>query len=294
MSTTSVETVIGQGNLPMLKIRAPQSEAEIYLHGAHLTHFQKTGEQPLLFMSKRSWFEADKAIRGGVPICFPWFGPRPGQPSHGLVRTLTWELAETSIEPDGRTKVRLVLPTIAKQLGSNSCGYDSLRAEFLVIVGDELAMELIVKNESPDKVLEVENCLHTYFHVSDINAVSITGLCGAPYLDNTSGNNGERKNDHNTVLTIHEEINRLYLNNTSTVGIRDENFGRLIRVDKTNSQSTVIWNPWTTQKMPADFDPTEHKNMVCVESGNIRDDKITLTPSASTSLKVILSSCPLK
>lgn len=289
MSTKTVETTTGKGNLPLLKIRAPQSESEIYLHGAHLTHFQKNGEPPLLFVSRQSWFEADKPIRGGVPICFPWFGPRAGEPSHGLARILAWELVETSTAPDGSVTVRLCLPST-----SLKPGWSSLRTEFVVTVGDTLTMELIAKNESPNKALEIENCLHTYFHVGDISAVSLTGLRGASYVDNAAGGNGERKTDNDAVLTIPKEINRLYLNTTSPVEIRDEKFRRLIRVEKTNSQSTVIWNPWNTQKLPADFDPAEHKDMVCVEAGNIIDNKIILAPGATSSLKVTLSSSPLK
>jgi glucose-6-phosphate 1-epimerase len=289
MNTKPVEQTVGKGNLPMLKISTPKSTAEIYLHGAHITHFQKNGEPPLLFMSPQSWFAADKPIRGGIPICFPWFGNREGEPSHGLARILTWELVETSTTPDGSVTVRLRLPQ--KSLKPE---WSALQTEFIVIVGETLRMEFIAKNTSPDKALEVENCLHTYFHVGDIGAVSIAGLRGASYLDNAAGGNGERKTDDNIELTIPKETNRLYLNTTSTVEIRDKKFRRLIWVVKTNSHSTVVWNPWTTQKMPEDFNSADHKDMVCVEAGNIKENKITLAPGATTSLKVALSSGVLK
>src|SRR5580692_11719261 len=149
MSTKPVEQTTGKGNLPMLKISTAKSTAEIYLHGAHITHFQKSGEPPLLFLSPQSWFAADKPIRGGIPICFPWFGNREGEPSHGLARILTWELAETSTAPDGSVTVRLQLPQ--KSLKPE---WSALQTEFVVIVGDTLRMELIAKNTSPDKALE--------------------------------------------------------------------------------------------------------------------------------------------
>ncbi|MCX6895048.1 MAG: hypothetical protein NTZ16_06015, partial [Verrucomicrobia bacterium] len=110
MSAKSVELTSGNGGLPVVKIRTPWSAAEIYLQGAHVTHFQKDGEPPLLFMSSRSWFAAGKPIRGGVPICFPWFGPRAGGMAHGFARITPWELAETAIAPDGGATVRLRLP----------------------------------------------------------------------------------------------------------------------------------------------------------------------------------------
>jgi glucose-6-phosphate 1-epimerase len=290
MNNKSTEQITGKGNLPLLKISTPRSAAEIYLHGAHITHFQKNGEPPLLFMSPQSRFEAGEAIRGGVPICFPWFGSRAaGGPSHGLARILAWELVETTANPDGGVKVRLQLPQ--KSLGAE---WSALKTEFIVTVADTLTVELITTNTSADKTLEIEDCLHAYFHVGDISAVSIMGLQGASYLDNAAGGNGERKTDNEAVLKITKETNRLYLNTSSAVELRDEKLRRTIHVEKSGSQSTVVWNPWTTQKMPADFDSANHKNMVCVEAGNIKENKISLAPGKTTRVKAALSSTPLK
>src|ERR1700677_2893658 len=100
MNTNQIAETTGKGNLPLLKISAPRSTAEIYLHGAHITHFQKNGEPPLLFLSPQSRFGEGEAIRGGIPIILPWFGSREGEPSHGLARTLTWEMAEFSGGPE--------------------------------------------------------------------------------------------------------------------------------------------------------------------------------------------------
>jgi D-hexose-6-phosphate mutarotase len=288
MSDKSIEQTAGKGHLPLLKISTPRSTAEIYLHGAHITHFQKNGEPPLLFMSPQSWFEANQPIRGGIPICFPWFGSRGSEPSHGLARILTWEIFETSVT-DGSARVHLQLPQ--KSLGPE---WSALKTEFIVTVADTLTMELITANTSADKTLEMEDCLHTYFNVGDIGAVTITGMQGASYLDNAAGGNGERKTDKEAVLKIAKETNRLYLNTTSAVEVRDEKLRRRIRVEKSGSQSTVIWNPWTTQKMPGDFDPENHQHMVCVESGNVKENKISLAPGQVTHLKAILGSALLK
>jgi glucose-6-phosphate 1-epimerase len=154
-------------------------------------------------------------------------------------------------------------------------------------------MELVATNESADQRLEIENCLHTYFQVGDINQVSITGLQGAPFDDFAAGAGGTRKVESDAVLRITKETNRVYPDATGTVEIRDENLARIIRVEKFNSQSTVVWNPWTTQKLPDDFDPAEHRHMVCVESGNVKQNKISLPPGKSAGLKVVLSSRPL-
>ena len=261
------------------------SMAEIYLHGAHVTGFQKNGGPPLLFLSRLSRFAAGSAIRGGVPICFPWFGQRAGESAHGFARITAWKLAETSAGQDGTVTVRLRLPIDAAKPE-----WSALRTEFVVTISDRLTMELMATNESADRHLEIENCLHTFFRVGDISRVSITGLQGAPFDDFAAGAAGARKVENNDALRITKETNRAYPDTISPVEIRDDNLGRIIRVEKFNSQSTVVWNPWTTQKLPDDFDPAEHRQMICVESGNVKQNKITLPPGAATVLKVVLNS----
>jgi D-hexose-6-phosphate mutarotase len=282
-----VEITNGRGQLPLVKIRTPWSTAEIYLLGAHVAGFQKNGEPPLLFMSAKSYFAPGKPIRGGVPVCFPWFGPREGEPAHGLVRILPWELVQTSAVPDGRVTVRLRLPK-----ESLKPEWSPLRTEFVLNVASTLTMELIATNESADKNLEIENCLHTYFQVGDINQISLTGLQGAPFDDFAAGAGGARKVENDSALRITKETNRVYPDSTSTVEIHDAQLKRNIRVEKTTSKSTVVWNPWTTQKLPDDFDPAEHKQMVCVESGNVKQNKISLGPGKTSALKVVLASAP--
>jgi D-hexose-6-phosphate mutarotase len=284
-----VEIASGKGGLPALKIRTPWSRAEIYLHGAHVTHFQKNGEPPLIFMSAKSHFAPGKAIRGGIPICFPWFGPRDGEPAHGLARLLAWELAETSAAKDGSAVGRLRLP---KEL--LKAEWSVLRTEFVVTIADTLTMELIATNMSKDKSLKIENCLHAYLHVGDIGAVSISGLQNVPFNDFAAGAGGTPRAAEKSALRIPQETNRVYPNHAGAVEIRDEKLKRAIRVEKFNSKSTVVWNPWTTQKMPEDWGASEHLNMVCVESGNVKQDKISLSPGETAALKVILGSKPLK
>jgi glucose-6-phosphate 1-epimerase len=278
----------GNGGLPKINIATGRSAAEIYLHGAHITGFQKNGERPLLFMSRLSQFAAGKAIRGGVPVCFPWFGPRANDVTHGFARITEWNLMETAATSNGGVTVRFRLPaTAAKAAGS------AFRAEFVVAVTDQLAMELMATNESADRNFDFENCLHPYFAVSNINQISIAGLQSAPFDDFAARAGGTRRVENGSVLRITKETNRVYPDATGTVEIHDKKYQRIIRVEKFNSHSTVVWNPWTTQKMPGDFDPAEHQHMVCVESGNLKQNKISLPPGKSAELKVVLSSRPL-
>jgi glucose-6-phosphate 1-epimerase len=289
MIPNRVQFISGNGGLTKAVVTSKFSTAEIYLHGAHITGFQKNGEPPLIFMSRKSYFAPDKPIRGGVPICFPWFGNRDGDVSHGFARVTEWQIVKTSAAPDGSVTLHFRLPEIPGR-----AAWKNLRTEFVVTVAETLTMELIATNDSGDETFEIENCLHTYFHVGDISAVGIEGLRGAHYLDNAAGGNRELKTQDESTLRIAKETNQLYLDTTSAVEIGDEKFQRTIRVEKSGSNSTVVWNPWTTQKLPDDFDPAEHKKMVCVESGNVKHNKISLAPGKSSSLKVILSSTPLK
>jgi glucose-6-phosphate 1-epimerase len=285
MSIKSVEMTTGNGGLPLVKIRTPSSTAEIYLHGAHVTGFQKKGEPPLIFMSPKSHFAPGKPIRGGVPVIFPWFGNRDGEPSHGFARITEWQPVKTPSAPDGAVTLHFALPEIPGREA-----WKNLRTKFIVTVSNTLTMELIATNESCDETLEIEDCLHTYFHVGDIGAVFITGLQGASYIDNAGDGHGALKTDGEPTLRITKETNRLYQNTASIAEIRDELLKRTIRVEKFNSQSTVVWNPWTTQKLPDDFDPAEHRHMVCVESGNVKQNKISLAPGKTSVLKVVISS----
>ncbi len=275
----------GSGGLPKINIRTERSAAEIYLHGAHVTCFQKNGEEPLLFLSRKSRFTPGEAIRGGVPICFPWFGPREGEPAHGFARVSAWELTDIAAKNGGSVTARFQLPKAALK-----AEWSALRTKLAVTITDKLMMELITTNESAEKVLEIENCLHTYFYTGDISTVSIAGLQGLPFDDFAAGAGGALQAGDQSALRITQETNRVYPNATGTVEIRDENLQRTVRVEKFGSHSTVVWNPWTTQKMPDDFDPAEHQNMVCVESGNVKQNKILLAPGKTTALKVVLSS----
>ena len=264
----------GHGGLPKILIETPWSSAEIYLHGAHITHFQKKAEAPLLFLSEASEFLAGKPIRGGVPIIFPWFGPREGLPSHGVARTAEWELAARSVQPDGTVKLYFRLPA-------------AIEVEYVVTVGDTLAMELLVRNAGQTDY-SFESCLHTYFSVSAIKAIAITGLADTTYHDKVTG---ATRVESSAPLHIASEVDRIYQDTTAAVEIHDPGLKRTIRVEKSGSNSTVVWNPWLdkSQRM-ADFGDDEYLQMVCVESGNVAAHKITLAPAEIAVMKVEVSS----
>ena len=274
----------GSGGLPMVRIETPSSSAEIYLQGATVTHFQKHGEAPLLFLSAKSRFEKDVAIRGGIPVIFPWFGKpadKPGQ--HGFARSRHWDVVETKTQTDGSVVARLRLPACAE--------LPSIVVEYVVTVGQTLVAELIVTNHSSSEFV-FENCLHTYFTVGDISQTSVTGLKGVEYLD--AVDSFARKTERDDAIKFTAETDRVYFNTPHTTEIHDAALRRVICVEKENSVSTVVWNPWIEKaKRMADYGDEEYKTMVCVESGNVRAEVIKLAPGKSATLKVKLSSSAL-
>ena len=274
----------GRGDLPMIEITTPKSTAEIYFHGAHVTHFQKQGEPPLLFLSQCSNFADGQPIRGGIPIIFPWFGkPADKQGQHGIARIKDWELREFNSPADGSVMVRFRLPECGETAECAAC-----TVEYVVTVSDSLRAELVVTNKS-SRDFEFENCLHTYFTVGDINAVSVTGLKGVDYLDQPSG--FTRRKETESSIRIASEVDRIYLDTPHTVEIHDESLKRVIRIEKEGSASTVVWNPWTAKsKAMQDFGDEEYTGMICVESGNVALNKIKLAPGKSSRLKVKVSS----
>jgi len=274
----------GRGDLPMLEITTPWSSAEIYLHGAQVTHFKKHDEAPLLFLSQCSRFAAGQPIRGGIPIIFPWFGKpadKPGQ--HGFARVRDWELKEMAVSPDGTVTVRLRMPECADSPECPACTVD-----FMVTVNVALTVELVVLNRSSREFI-FENCLHTYFAVADIGAVSITGLKGVDYLDQVEA--FARKTETNDAIRITSEVDRIYLDTSHGVEIQDASLKRMIRVEKEGANSTVVWNPWIAKaRAMQDFGDEEYRQMVCVESGNVALNKIKLAPGQTSRLKGKLSS----
>ena len=271
----------GNGGLPKVKVTSDWSTAEIYLHGAHVTHFQKNGEPPVLFMSQKSRFQNDSPIRGGIPIILPWFGSREGHPAHGFARLQEWEMSNTS-ENKGAVKIHFMMPKCHA-----AAEFPPFAVEFVVTIVQSLTCELLITNKSQQN-FTFEDCLHTYFHVGDINQISVTGLKGVAYLDQMES--FARKTETNEQVKITSETDRIYLNTESTVEIHDPKLNRRIRIQKSGSQSTVLWNPWIekSKRMP-DFGDEEFHNMVCVESCNVAKNERAISPGATSSLSIELS-----
>src|SRR5882724_2632706 len=215
----------GRGELPMIEVSTAWSTAEIYLQGAHVTHFKKKNEPPLFFLSQCSRFTEGQPICGGVPVIFPWFGAREGMGQHGFARVKTWELKEFAPAPDGSVSVRFRLPDCPE-----ASAFSPFSVDYIVTVSDSLKLELLVTNKSETDEFVFENCLHTYFEVGSIRALSITGLKGVTYLDKVT--NFAEKTESDDAIRITSEVDRIYLNTPATVEIVDNGLKRKIRVEK--------------------------------------------------------------
>ena len=269
----------GPGGLDRLALHAAEGDALVYLQGAHVAHFQPKGEKPVLWMSAASRFEAGKPLRGGVPICFPWFGPKAGSPEaplHGFARMLPWAVASVVGEADGRLRAVLELTADAAARG----GFPrELSLSLAVTVARSLRMELTVRNVDSAAVT-FEEALHSYFAVSDVRQVRIRGLEGVACVDKTAGM--ARRPGEGEPIAIAAETDRVYLGATGTVTIEDPGWRRHIVIGKAGSATTVVWNPWVAKaKAMPDFGDDEWTGMVCVETANAMDDAVTLAPGAS-------------
>lgn len=284
MSDAKISFRTGQGGLPLVRVETGESTADIYLQGAHVTHFQRHGEKPLLFMSRASVFEAGKPIRGGVPVILPWFGPREGKPPHGFARLHAWQLLEAGLSPTQGTRLRFRLPNVPEMQE-----WPRFVAEFIVDAGHALDLELKVTNVDDTRPLPLETCLHTYFAVGDIARTEVRGLRGARYLDNLDGL--REKPETAEAISFSGEVDRVYVHTADTVEVVDRAWGRVISVAKAGSLSTVVWNPWIAkaQRMP-DFGDDEYLRMVCVESGNVKTNAASLPPGQSATFAVTLDS----
>jgi len=277
----------GQGELPMIGISTMWSSAEVYLQGAHLTTFRKHGEPPLTFMSQCSCFNDGQPIRGGVPVIFPWFGMREGMGNHGFARVKNWELKEFAPAPDGSVSVRFRLPDCPE-----ASAFPPFTADYVITVSQVLKLQLIITNKAAEDPMTFESCFHTYFEVGDVTAISIVGLKGVSYLDKVA--NFAPRQETSDAIRIASEVDRIYLDTTGPVEIHDPRLARKILIEKQGSNSTVVWNPWIarSQQMP-DFGNDEYQRMVCIETGNVSSNQITLPPGRSSTLTATLSTLPL-
>ena len=283
-----VKTVKSSEGLSKIVISNTVAEAEIFLHGAHLTHYQLHGETAIIFDEKKSSITPPKSVHAGIPICWPWFGPHPtdnSKPQHGFARDSVWELKSARALKDDETEVVLVLIDDNTTL---TLFPHHFRLELTFHIGKKLSISLHTINTG-ENAFTITQALHTYFAISDIDTVQIEGVEQTPFIDYTD----ERSEKVETEpLQIREETNRVYIPTTATCSIIDNQFKRTIIIEKSGSHSTTIWNPWENSAIH-DLPDDKYRKFVCIETTNALEDRRTLQPGESHTISQTISTVAL-
>jgi glucose-6-phosphate 1-epimerase len=277
--------VDGRGGLPCIQVSSPRASGEIYLHGAHVTSWKPAGAEEVLYLSSKSKWQDGTAIRGGVPVCFPWFAARaddPRSPAHGLVRTKSWQLEGiTHADHD----VTVALSTSADD-ATRKNWFGDYHLLFCATFGEQLRLEIIVTNRGTSS-FRFEEALHSYFRVGNVSGAKLRGLNGASFIDKTDAK--REKHQHGDVV-ISAETDRVYLKTFSTVEIEDPAARRRLLVAKEESRDTVVWNPWSEKaKKMSDVGADEWRQFVCVETCNVGDHAINLAPAQAHTMSALIS-----
>jgi glucose-6-phosphate 1-epimerase len=276
---------IAAHGLKALRLRASGSEALIYLHGAHLASFRTSEHGELLWVSEQAVYAPGKPIRGGVPICFPWFGPhgtRPDLPSHGFARLREFHFEGSEVRGDN-VVAELSLSSDPETLALFPHAF---KARLRLSVGRELSLAFEVENTG-QAAFDYELALHTYLGVSDVRNVELSGLAGAAYDDKVSGVGSVLQDDEPVRFVA--ETDRVY-DSSARVSLLDSARKRRHVIDKTCSATSVVWNPWIEKaKRMSDFGDDEWPRMLCVETANTGPHRITLLPESRHTMTAIIS-----
>ena len=259
------------------------AQARIALQGAHLMTWTPRGQQPVIWLSSAAKIARGKSIRGGVPVCWPWFGPHatePAFPAHGFARTVGWELQDVQAPTPATTRLVFSLPAINMPRAQWP---HASAVELRLEIGTTLVCELITENTG-DTPIVVGDALHTYFAVGDVRKTQVLGLDGLTYIDKVGAPANRQQAG---AVTVAGEVDRIYLGSTAACVIDDAAWQRRIRIDKRGSRTTVVWNPWSEKaaKM-GDLGDEGYLGMVCVESANAADDVVTIPPGGEHRLWV--------
>lgn len=276
--------VEGPGGLVFAEIDNTLGTAYLCLQGAHITTFRpKDQDEPVIWLSDYAKFAPGKSIRGGAPVCWPWFGAHAteaGFPGHGFARTVMWDVTHSAALASGETEITLALVDTDQ---TRAQWPHASRVELNVVVGKSLKAQLITHNLG-DADIAIGEALHTYFQIGDIAEIEVLGLEGCEYVDKV----GEvTRRTQEGAATFHGEVDRVYVNTEATCVIVDPKLKRRLIVAKSGSRSTVLWTPWTEKadKM-GDFGPHGWRRMVCVESVNALENVVVIPAGQSHTLSV--------
>ncbi|MHB8915422.1 MAG: D-hexose-6-phosphate mutarotase [Thiobacillus sp.] len=283
---------VGAGGLTYADIDNDGGRATICLQGAHLVSYRpKSQQHPVVWVSEDAKFAPGKSIRGGAPVCWPWFGAHvseTGFPAHGFARTVPWEVIHARRRNDAKTEITLQLVDNEQ---TRAQWPRATRLQVTVIVGETLEMRLATTNLG-NASLEIGEALHTYLQIGDIGKIQVSGLDGASYFDKVD--NFAKKTQRGDIR-FDGEVDRVYVNTQADCVIEDPQLQRRIRIAKTGSDATVVWTPWLEKaQQMGDMGPGQQaqggwREMVCVESVNAMDNIVSIAPGATHMMAVTYS-----
>ena len=264
----------GSGGFPIAALAGPHGACEVSLYGGQVLGYKPLGHTPVLFVSRKAVYAAGKPIRGGIPVCWPWFGPHPHdkhKPAHGFARLQMWSLL-TAEYSSQMTDIKLGL---CDNEYTRSLWPHAFDLTLRVILDTTLRLELTTRNRDKSPIT-LSEALHTYLLVRDVAHTSVIGLEGLRYCDSL---NEQEHTAPNGALHIHSEVDRVYHDTNTECSLDDPGLGRQIVVAKRNSHSTVVWNPWIERaKHISDLGSDEYLQMLCIETANARQATLTLPP----------------
>lgn len=280
--TASCQLGVNQTGLPLLYIDNGVAKAEISLFGGHVLRYQRHGEPASLWLSDKAVLDGSKPIRGGIPVCWPWFGPSParvgnGKPAHGFARTSLWTLDGVSDHEDGT----LVHLSLTDSDATQALWPHPFELELDVLLGRELSLVLTTRNTGKAPIV-YNAALHTYLQVSAPEAIEVQGL-GEPYLDKLSGQQARQQGP----VALNAAMDRIYQAPEARIDVQDGD--RRIRVISGNHDSIVVWNPWAEGAAAmADMSDDGYRTMFCVEAAITADAGVTVAPDEEHSFSTVI------
>ena len=292
-SHTQLHIENGSGELPIIHLHNAHATAKISLYGGQILSYRPhDAPHELMFLSQKALYQKGKAIRGGAPLCWPWFGADPenqGRPAHGFARTRLWQLLSTQSLSDDTTRVVLGLNDSPDTLTLWPHRF-ALKLE--IVIGKTLKLTLSTHNLS-EQPMSISQAIHSYLAVGDIAQTQVVGLEQRRYIDKSkAGQNTLRTQDGS--IQVEQEVDRIYLNSPSEVQIHDHAWQRRIQIRSTGSESTVVWNPWIEiAAQMADLNNDDYQRFICVETTNVADNTIKIAAQAQHRMEVEYTIEPL-
>ena len=275
----TITRVAGNGGLPMINVSNDHADAVISVYAGQVLSFTPKGAADVLFVSDKAYYAEGKAIKGGVPICWPWFGADPegkGRTAHGFMRNRMWSEWETRKNADGSTTVILGVESSPETL---AIWPHAFRLAMEITVGKTLQLALVTRNTG-DAAFTITQAMHTYFAVGDIAQTTVTGLEGTQYLDKAADGNGATK-QQDGAISINSGVDRVSLGVPAELAIVDSALNRTIRITSSGNKTAVVWNPWAKIAAGmADLQDDDYTRFVCVETTNAADDVVSIPAGA--------------